>query len=250
MQDKLWAALNTRGRGSTLLRSPACENNVPDCTTILRDNMSLTASLIKLEQRTSYVLFCSQSFVSQLQCLLTLAISLFPEAPVWAGKGRGMSTNKKNERTPRLALSFSLSLFSEFTDTPCFVSQRASKFPFGSASKCLSSSLYSLSTWHPLIKVGNSICKVIHHTSNVKMGPVFHVHQSLEKESGSSRTCTFIIPLLTDKQTAYVNGSLLAYCPVLCFSLRASSPIWANEASLARTRERGAEERRACNDIS
>ena len=30
-------------------------------------------------------------------------------------------------------------------------------------------------------------------------------------------------------------------------SLRASSPIWASEASLARTRERGAEERRACN---
>ena len=35
-------------------------------------------------------------------------------------------------------------------------------------------------------------------------------------------------------------------------SLRASSPIWANETSLARTRERaakprGAEERRACN---
>ena len=33
-------------------------------------------------------------------------------------------------------------------------------------------------------------------------------------------------------------------------SLRASSPIWASEASLARTRERGAEERRACNDLS
>ena len=30
-------------------------------------------------------------------------------------------------------------------------------------------------------------------------------------------------------------------------NLRASSPIW---ASLARTRERGAEERRACNDLS
>ena len=30
-------------------------------------------------------------------------------------------------------------------------------------------------------------------------------------------------------------------------SLRASSPIWASEASLARTREWGAEERRACN---
>ena len=36
----------------------------------------------------------------------------------------------------------------------------------------------------------------------------------------------------------------------LIVSLRASSPIWANEASLARTRERGAEERRACNHLS
>ena len=39
------------------------------------------------------------------------------------------------------------------------------------------------------------------------------------------------------------------------FSLQASSPIWTSEASLARTRERaakprGAEERRACNDLS
>ena len=33
-------------------------------------------------------------------------------------------------------------------------------------------------------------------------------------------------------------------------SLRASSPIWASEASLARTLERGAEERRACNHLS
>ena len=33
-------------------------------------------------------------------------------------------------------------------------------------------------------------------------------------------------------------------------SLRASSPIWASEVSLARTRERGAEERRACNQHS
>ena len=41
----------------------------------------------------------------------------------------------------------------------------------------------------------------------------------------------------------------LSYGSVLP-SLRASSPIWANEASLARTRERGAEERRACNDLS
>ena len=32
-------------------------------------------------------------------------------------------------------------------------------------------------------------------------------------------------------------------------SLRASSPIWASEASLVTTRERGAEERRACNDL-
>ena len=38
-------------------------------------------------------------------------------------------------------------------------------------------------------------------------------------------------------------------------SLRASSPVWASEVSLAKTRERaaeprGAEERRACNDFS
>ena len=33
-------------------------------------------------------------------------------------------------------------------------------------------------------------------------------------------------------------------------SLRASSPIWASEVSLARMREQGAEERRACNDFS
>ena len=33
-------------------------------------------------------------------------------------------------------------------------------------------------------------------------------------------------------------------------NLRASSPIWASEASLARTRERGAEEGRANNDLS
>ena len=33
-------------------------------------------------------------------------------------------------------------------------------------------------------------------------------------------------------------------------SLRANSPIWASEVSLARTREREAEERRACNDLS
>ena len=37
-------------------------------------------------------------------------------------------------------------------------------------------------------------------------------------------------------------------------SLRASSPLWVRKASLARTRERaakprGAEERRACNDL-
>ena len=44
----------------------------------------------------------------------------------------------------------------------------------------------------------------------------------------------------------------------LLVSLRASPPIWASETSLARTREnaresakpRGAEERRACNDLS
>ena len=36
---------------------------------------------------------------------------------------------------------------------------------------------------------------------------------------------------------------------LLKISLRASSPIWASEASLARTHERGAEERRACNDL-
>ena len=43
-------------------------------------------------------------------------------------------------------------------------------------------------------------------------------------------------------------------CLYGCPSLRASSPIWASEVSLARTREgaakpRGAEERRACNDL-
>ena len=32
--------------------------------------------------------------------------------------------------------------------------------------------------------------------------------------------------------------------------LRASSPIWARKASLARTREPGPEKRRACNDLS
>ena len=42
---------------------------------------------------------------------------------------------------------------------------------------------------------------------------------------------------------------------IILHSLRASSLIWAREASLARTRERaakprGAEERRACNDLS
>ena len=36
---------------------------------------------------------------------------------------------------------------------------------------------------------------------------------------------------------------------LLKISLRASSPIWASEASLTRTHERGAEERRACNDL-
>ena len=36
----------------------------------------------------------------------------------------------------------------------------------------------------------------------------------------------------------------------LLASLRASSPFWASEVSLARKRERGAEERRACNDLS
>ena len=128
---QITSRFNTRGRGSILLRSPACDNNVPACATILRDNMSLTASLIKPEQRTSYVLFCSQSFVCQLQGLLTLAISLFPEARVWAGKGGGGNEHKKKERTPRLALSSSFSLFSAFTGTPCFVSQGTSKFSFG-----------------------------------------------------------------------------------------------------------------------
>ena len=108
---QITSRFNTRGRGSILLRSPSCDNNVPACATILRDNMSLTASLIKPEQRTSYVLVCSQSFVSQLQGLLTLATSLFPEARVWAGKGGGGNEHKKKERTPRLALSLLLSLF-------------------------------------------------------------------------------------------------------------------------------------------
>ena len=129
---QITSRFNTRGRGSISLRSPACDNNVPACATILRDNMSLTASLIKPEQRTSYVLFCSQSFVSQLQGLLTLALSLFPEARVWAGKGGGGGrSQQKKYRTPRLALSSSFSLFSAFTGTPCFVSQGTSKFSFG-----------------------------------------------------------------------------------------------------------------------
>lgn len=105
--------------------------------------MSLTASLIICTFK-----FC---FVSQLQGLLTLALSLFPEAAVWV-----WAHTKKNKRTNerRGYLSLLLSLFfSAFTGTPCFVSQRATMFPFRSASKCLSSLLYSLSTWHSLIKV-------------------------------------------------------------------------------------------------
>jgi len=58
-------------------------------------------------------------------------------------------------------------------------------------------------------------------------------------------------------------ANILCICKEGCFSesvrslssLRSSSPTWASEASLARTRERaakprGAEERRACNDLS
>ena len=45
------------------------------------------------------------------------------------------------------------------------------------------------------------------------------------------------------------NNAKRGPCPS-CSSLRASSPIWASEASLARTRDRGAEERRACNHLS
>ena len=108
---QITSRFNTRGRGSILLRSPACDNNVPACATILRDNASVTASLIKLEQRTSYLLFCSQSFVSQLQCLLTLAISLFPEAPVWAGKGGDEHKQKKRTNDEASSLFFFLSFF-------------------------------------------------------------------------------------------------------------------------------------------
>ena len=106
---QITSRFNTRGRGSILLRSPSCDNNVPACATILRDNMSLTASLIKPEQRTSYVLFCSQSFVSQLQGLLTLAKPV-SGGPRLGGEGGG-NEHKKKERTPRLALSLLLSLF-------------------------------------------------------------------------------------------------------------------------------------------
>ena len=50
-----------------------------------------------------------------------------------------------------------------------------------------------------------------------------------------------------DQYTVPDDCSCVTY---FCCSLRASSPIWASEASLARTRERGAEDRRACNDLS
>ena len=197
--DKLIISwINTRGRGSTLFRTPASDNNVAASATILRDNMSLTASLIKPKQRTSYVLLSSY----------------FSPKPVSGGRrlegGGGVwtqaqkKTNKQsnertNERRGYLSLLLSLFFFFAFTGTPCFVSQRATRFPFRSASKCLSSLLYSLSTWHSLIKVWNSICTFIHHTSNVKMGHVFHVHKFLEKEKASSQTWTFIISLLTNK---------------------------------------------------
>ena len=47
------------------------------------------------------------------------------------------------------------------------------------------------------------------------------------------------------------NPNLFQSCLLLrASSLRASSPIWARKASLARTHERGAEERRAYNDLS
>ena len=49
------------------------------------------------------------------------------------------------------------------------------------------------------------------------------------------------------------KSSFQAFLQEIYNSLRASSPIWASETSLARTRERAAkpreaEERRACND--
>ena len=52
-----------------------------------------------------------------------------------------------------------------------------------------------------------------------------------------------------------LNSDVDSAVVIFRVSLRASSPIWASEASLARTRERaakprGAEERRACNDLS
>ena len=47
------------------------------------------------------------------------------------------------------------------------------------------------------------------------------------------------------------NPNLFQSCLLLrASSLRASSPIWARKASLARMHERGAEERRAYNDLS
>ena len=51
--------------------------------------------------------------------------------PRLGGEGGGGNEHTKKERTPRLALSSSFSLFSAFTDTPCFVSQGTSKFSFG-----------------------------------------------------------------------------------------------------------------------
>ena len=101
--------INTRGRGSTLFRTPASDNNVAASATILRDNMSLTASLIKPKQRTSYVLLSSY----------------FSPKPVSGGRrleggGGGMNTSteknkqtieRTNERTARLPLSSSFPLF-------------------------------------------------------------------------------------------------------------------------------------------
>ena len=68
-----------------------------------------------------------------------------------------------------------------------------------------------------------------------------------------------IFALFSVKRGSVGNTRLLSHAKMLLVpmncSLRASSPIWASEASLARTREqvakpRGAGERRACNDLS
>ena len=64
------------------------------------------------------------------------------------------------------------------------------------------------------------------------------LHQNFQAKEHDSITISYNIDALVK-----AKGKLES-------SLRASSPIWASEASIARTRERGAEERRACNHLS